>query len=136
MNKMYFAFAFALMCVLGLSGSSQAQDTDGIVVTVPFDFVAGASVMPAGTYKVGRFSADPNSGVILRGDANTAVVLPMTVAGASVPKANLTFQHSQGRYFLGKIETPGMVYTLATPRPMMTVASTHDQSTGAAGGTN
>jgi hypothetical protein len=135
MKALYFTLALAVMCVLGMATSSQALDTDGIVVTVPFEFVAGTNIMPAGTYKVGRFSDDPHSGVILRNGPNTAVVLPMTVEGASTlaPKANLFFKHSGGRYFLGEIETPGIVYTLATPRPVVIVAGTHDQNTTPAG---
>jgi hypothetical protein len=136
MNKSYCAVAIAVMCIFGLGISSQAQDTDGIVVTVPFEFVVAASTMPAGTYRIARFSDDPQSGIVLRGAANTAVVLPMTVEGASIPKALLTFQHSGEKYFLGKIETPGVVYTIATPRPRLTVARANDHSTVSVGGTN
>jgi hypothetical protein len=135
MKKQYFTLALAVMCIVGLGTASRAQDTDGIVVNVPFEFVVGAQVLPAGTYRVARFSNDPHSGVILSNGPNAAVVLPMTVEGAATlaPKANLFFKHSGERYFLGKIETPGFVYTLATPRPIMTVAAAHDQTTTPSG---
>jgi hypothetical protein len=136
MNKTYFTLALAVMCIVGLGTMSRAQDTDGMVVNVPFEFVFGANVMPAGTYNVARFSNDPSSGVVLRSGTNSAVVLPTTVEGVSVPKALLTFQHLGETYFLGKIETPGMVYTIATPRPRVTLARTHDQTTVQVGGTN
>ncbi len=136
MNRMYFTLILAVMCIVGLGTTSRAQDTDGIVVNVPFEFVVGAKVLPAGTYRVARFFSDPSSGVVLRGGANSVVVLPTTVEGASSPKALLTFQHLGEAYFLGKIETPGMVYTIATPRPRVTLAHTHDQTTVQVGGTN
>jgi hypothetical protein len=137
MNKMYFTFALAVMCIVSLGTTSRAQDTDGIIVNVPFEFVVGAKVMPAGTYMVARLFSDPSSGVVLRSAANSAVVLPTTVEGASVFKALLTFQHMGETYFLGKIETPGMVYTFSTPRPRMTLARTHDdETTVRVGGTN
>jgi hypothetical protein len=136
MNKTYFTLALAVMCIVGLGTMSRAQDTDGMVVNVPFEFVFGANVMPAGTYNVARLSNDPSSGVVLRSSTNSAVVLPTTVEGVSVPKALLTFQHLGETYFLGKIETPGMVYTIATPRPRVTLARTHDQTTVQVGGTN
>jgi hypothetical protein len=47
MNKMYFTFALAVMCIVSLGTTSRAQDTDGIIVNVPFEFVVGAKVMPA-----------------------------------------------------------------------------------------
>src|ERR1700693_6574573 len=136
MNKTYFTLALAVMCIVGLGTTSRAQDSDGIVVNVPFEFVVGAKVLPAGTYRVARFFDDPSSGVVLRGRTNSAVVLPTTVEGASVPKALLTFQHLGETYFLGKIETPGMVYTIATPRPRVMLAGNRDQTAVQVGGTN
>jgi hypothetical protein len=135
MNKQYFTMALALLCVVGIGTNSRAQNTDGIVVTVPFEFVVGANPLPAGTYQIERFSQNPTSGVVLRGGDSSTVVLPTTVESSSLPKALLTFQHIRGTYFLGKVETPGMVYTLATPRTKMTVAATHDQITVPATGT-
>jgi hypothetical protein len=136
MKKSYVTVALAVICIFGLGISSRAQDTDGIVVTVPFDFVVAGKALPAGNYHIGRYFNDPHSGVVLRSGANTAVVLPTTVEGASVPKALLTFQHSGEKYFLGKIETPGSVYTIATPRPRLTVARANDQPTVSVSGTN
>jgi hypothetical protein len=56
MKKSYFIAVLALACVLGLGGSSRAQDASTIVVHVPFDFVAAGAALPAGTYSVGRVS--------------------------------------------------------------------------------
>jgi hypothetical protein len=136
MNKSYLAMAIAVMCIFGIGVRSRAQEQDGIVVKVPFDFVVAATTMPAGTYRVGRCSDDPHSGLILRGGANSAVVLPMTVEEASIPKALLTFELSEGKYFLGKIETPAGVYRISAARDMPAQARTGNRSTVSVDGAN
>lgn len=136
MSKRYFAVALALLCIVGIGTNSRAQSTNRIVVTVPFEFVVGANALPAGTYEIERFSENPRSGVVFRGGDTSTVVLPTTVEDSSIiSKALLTFQHIRGTYFLGKVETPGTVYTLATPHTSITVAGTHDQITVPATGT-
>lgn len=136
MKKSYVTVALAVICMLGLGISSRAQEADGIDVTVPFDFVVAGKAMPAGNYHIARYFDDPHSGVVLRSGANTAVVLPTTAEGASVPRAVLTFKHTGEKYFLGKIETPGTVYTMATPRPRVMVAGATERPTVSIGGTN
>jgi hypothetical protein len=134
MKKSYATIALAVICIFGLGISSRAQDADGIDVTVPFDFVVAGKALPAGNYHIARFLDDPHSGVVLRSGAKTAVVLPTTVEGASVREAVVTFQHTGEKYFLGKIETPGTVYTIATPRPRLMIAGADHQSTVSVGG--
>jgi hypothetical protein len=135
MKKSYVTVALAVICTLGLGISSRAQDADGIDVKVPFDFVLAGNTLPAGNYHIARYSDDPHSGVVLRSGEKIAVILPTTVEGASVSKALLTFQHSGEKYFLGKIETPGFVYTIATPRRTLMVARANDQPTVSVSGT-
>jgi hypothetical protein len=137
MKKVYFTLALAVMGVVGLGRSSQAQEPDAIVVKVPFDFVVGTQTMPAGRYDVGRLlSNDQRSSLILRGDGRSAIVLPTAVDETSTFQANLTFQHLGDKYFLDKIKTPAGIYTIATPRPMTVVARTTDKNAASAGGTN
>jgi hypothetical protein len=54
MKKQYLAILFALICVLGLGLSARAQEEDTVITKVPFDFVAGGKVLPAGKYTLGR----------------------------------------------------------------------------------
>lgn len=122
MNKTYFAFAIAVMCILGFGLSAHAQDSEAIVVSVPFEFVAGAGTLPAGTYRVGRLSQESRSVLALQGDTKTIFVLPKAFDEPSSTEAMLTFEHVGDKYFLGKIETPSGVYKLSTPRPFMAMA--------------
>ena len=56
--------------------------------------------------------------------------------GAAADQAKLAFQHVGDMYFLSKIETPGGVYTIGTPRVMTKVAQTRDEGTMSSSGTN
>jgi hypothetical protein len=135
MNKSCLAIALAVMCLLGLSTRSHAQKADALIVTVPFDFVVSAKTMPAGTYTVKSLFEDAHSGVVFRGGAATAVVLPTAVEG-TLSGESLTFERVDGKYFLRKIDTPVGVYTIAMPHMRMVAARTHDQTTVPASGTN
>ena len=59
MKKTYLTAVLTLACMLGVGISARAQDTEGVRVKVPFEFVAGGATLPAGTYTVGRLSFDP-----------------------------------------------------------------------------
>jgi hypothetical protein len=56
MNKSYIIALLTLICLLSIGKSARAQSADGVVVTVPFEFVAGGTTMPAGEYKVRHVS--------------------------------------------------------------------------------
>jgi hypothetical protein len=136
MNKLYLTLALAVMCVFGLSGSSRAQEPDGIVVKVPFDFFVGTQAMPAGTYSFGRLLSSQRSSFILHGDARSAVVFPTSAEETSTFNSNLVFEHLGDKYYLGNIKTPAGIYTIATPQPMLALARTSDKNGVIAGGTN
>jgi hypothetical protein len=135
MKKSYFIAVLALTCLLGLGGSSRAQDPSRIIVHVPFDFVAGGAMLPAGTYSVGRIS-DSQRSLVIRSDDKGALLLPIVFDGAAVDQAKVAFQHVGDSYFLSRIETPAGVYTLGLPRVMTKVAQTKDQGTLSSSGTN
>jgi hypothetical protein len=136
MKQVYFTLALAVMCVLGLSASSHAQEPDGIVVKVPFDFFVGTRSMPAGTYSFERVFTDQHSSFILHGDGRSVIVLPTAVDETSTFQAKLTFEHLGDKYFLDKVKTPAGIYSFATPRPITVVAGTTDKNAVSAGGTN
>jgi hypothetical protein len=135
MKKSYFIAVLALTCLLGLGGSSRAQDASRIVVHVPFDFVAGGATLTAGTYSVGRVS-DAERSLVIRSDDKGALLLPIVFDGAAADQAKLAFQHVGDMYFLSRIETPAGVYTLGMPRVMTKVAQTRDQGTMSSSGTH
>ena len=49
MKKQYFAVLSTLICILGLGLGARAQEEVTVVAKVPYDFVVGGQVLPAGT---------------------------------------------------------------------------------------
>jgi hypothetical protein len=136
MKKSYLTAVLTLTCLLGLGVSARAQDTEGVRVIVPFEFVAGGATLPAGTYTVGRLSVDAYSGIEISGRGNGAFVLPVAVDGTPAGQTKLSFERVGGKYFLSEADTPGGIYTFALPRAMVALAQVKDQSTVSTSGTD
>jgi hypothetical protein len=136
MKKSYLTAVLTLTCLLGVGISAHAQDTEGVRVKVPFEFVAGGTTLPAGTYTVGRLSADASSGITIHGNGNGAVMLPTVVNATPAEQPKLSFEHVGDKYFLSEAETPGGIYTFAVPRAMVMLAQKKDHSTVSSSGGN
>jgi hypothetical protein len=115
MTKAPVTVVLTLVCLFGSGINALAQDGDGVVVRVPFEFVAGAKTMPPGAYSVGRVSLDSHSGLIIRSDKDSAFLLPIVVDGASASQAAIGFERQGDRYVLSRLATPGGIYTVAMP---------------------
>ena len=118
MKKQYLTVLFTLICVLGLGLSARAQEEDTVVTKVPFDFVAGGKVLPAGTYTVSR--VDPARGSreleIRSYETRASVfVLPTDFDDVRSDTAQLNFEHLGDTYFLSAIETPIGTYSVEYP---------------------
>src|SRR5271168_4952483 len=96
--------AMTLLC--GMSVAAKAELRDDVVVTVPFDFVVGHKMLPAGNYKVASFSSS-NSTLRLTGLDNgaSAIVLPLEGRMVKVDMPQLTFQQVGEKHFLSMIQT-------------------------------
>ena len=136
MKKSYLTAVLALTCLLGAGISSLAQDTKGVRVKVPFEFVAAGKILPAGSYTVGCLSADAFSGVAISGREHGVVVIPTVVEGTASEELKLSFEHVGDMYFLSKIHTPGGTYTLAIPQAMVALAQVKDQDSMSSSGAN
>ena len=137
MNKLYVTALLTLTSLCGLAVKAHAQDPEGVVVKVPFEFVAGEKTMPAGTYSVGRLSSvDPHLGLIIRSYDNSVLVLTTLVETASAQQPALSFEHVEGKYFLSKVETLGGTYAIPVPRAISALAQVRDHSSVSASGSN
>jgi hypothetical protein len=132
----HFTAVLTLTCLLGLGISARAQDTEGVRVNVPFEFVAGGTTLPAGTYTVGRRSLDGFSGVAISGYRHGALALPVAVDESPAEQPKLSFEYVGDKHFLKEISTPRGIYTFALPRVMVALAQTKDQDTVSSSGTN
>lgn len=139
MKRSYFAALLTLACVLGIGIKAHAQDVDRIVVTVPFEFVAGGAMLPAGEYKIGRVYPGLNRELVISSyHKGSAMLLPLTFEDNSNTdgQPTLAFEHIGGRYFLSAIRTAGGVYSIATPRQMTVLAKTNNQGGMPSAGNN
>jgi|SRR6202050_5648826 len=135
MKKSYLVAVLTLTCLVGLGITAHSQDTEGVRVKVPFEFVAGGATLPAGTYTVGRLSLDASSGITIRSFGNGVLVIPQVVDGTPAEHPKLSFEQVGGKYFLSEVDTPGGIYTFGLPRTMVALAQTKDQGTMSVSGT-
>ena len=136
MKKSYLTAVLTLTCLLGVGISAHAQDTEGVRVKVPFEFVAGGKTLPAGTYTIGRLSLEAYSGIAISSYGQGALIIPIAVDGTSTGQPKLSFEHVGGKYFLTEADTPGGIYSFALPKAMVAMAQAKDQGTVSSGGSN
>src|SRR5438445_11362449 len=95
MKKHYASMLLTLTCcmVLGVDAEGQAQRE--VVMTVPYEFVAGGKTLPAGTYTVTRVSEDRFGALIISSyvTGSSVFVIPKGVKGDLADTFNVSFQH-------------------------------------------
>lgn len=120
MNK-YSIFALVLLAFAGTVVVAHAQEAGKVVVSVPFDFFAGTKMLPAGKYTVSRSSSDTNSPLIIYGNGNSALVLPVGFDDAPVDNVRFNFDHVGGAYLLSQVKTQVGTYSIGTSREAATL---------------
>jgi hypothetical protein len=138
MKKRYSTVLFALTCVLALGLSARAQDEDTVVAKVPYDFVAGGAVLPAGTYRISRVDTAGTRELQISSyeTGASAFVLPTVFADAPAEHAQLSLQPVGDQYFLSKIQTANGIYTIAIPRSAIELAQTKQHEGMSPSGSN
>ena len=137
MKKQYLAVLFTLTCVLGLGLGARAQEEDTVVTKVPFDFVAGGKVLPAGTYRVSRVDSTSGSRELEISSYETRAsvfVIPTVFDDVQSGKAQLNFEHLGDTYFLSAIETPIGTYAINLPPAAIKLAQMQQPGGSHAGG--
>jgi len=100
--------AFLGLALLLAVSAAQAQELR-VKANVPFDFVVGDQVMPAGEYTVGPTGA-ATAAILIRSEEGTGRALALTFACASSGPSKdtkLVFHAIAGRYFLSQIWAEG-----------------------------
>jgi hypothetical protein len=139
MTRSYLTAVLMLTCLLGVGVSVRAQDTDAVVVSVPFEFVAGGETLPAGEYRINRISPGVNRELAIRSyDKGGVFLLPLAFDGATVAdnQPTMSFEHVGGKYFLSRIKTLSGIYTMPVSREMVMLgkANSPSSSTSSASG--
>jgi hypothetical protein len=136
MKKQLMTVLFMLICVLGLGLSALAQEEDTLVANVPYDFVAGGKVLPAGTYRVSRRDIPSGQRQLEISSYETragALLVPTLFDDFQTGHAQLNFEHVGNKYFLSAIETPIGTYDITVPRSAIKLAQMEQQDTSAPG---
>ncbi len=138
MKTSYFTAVLTLTCLLGVGVRAHAQDTSGIVVNVPFEFVAGGKTLPAGTYSVGRLAPaiHPTLFIDRKDGSASALVLPSVPDGVSSGHTALSFDRVGDQVFLSKVETPAGLYIVLTRRAITKLAKMNDRGITSSSGAN
>jgi len=137
MNKQYLTVLFTLICVLGLGLGARAQEEDIVVSNVPFDFVVGGKVLPAGNYRVSRVypaSGSPELEIRSHETRASVFVIPTVFDDAQTGHAQFNFEHLGDSYFLSAVETPIGTYAIDIPPSDIKLAQTQQQGGSRSGG--
>ena len=119
MNKSYVTAVLMLTCLLGIRVSASAQDSELLVVSVPFEFVTGGATLPAGKYKINRLSPASQELAFSDGGRGNAFVLPEAFDSGPAAGPRLSFEHIGGKYFLTKLRTMDGVYTMPASKEIV-----------------
>jgi hypothetical protein len=134
--KKYARVIVAVTCLFGLSVAANAEIRRVAVVTLPFGFVAGGEILPAGKYTVNRLSPEPFDVLQLTSDVNGASVFvhPVEMEEAATNKPSLSFHKVGGQNFLSAIETADYVYNFSVSRSVVLETAAKQRDTSAVSG--
>ena len=115
--KSNMLIAIALLFLAGLAVPARAQEgSDVVTVTVPFEFVVGATTLPAGRYTVSRNASLDASPLLVANRDHSAFVLPTAFDSTKVGETSLSFDQIGGEHVLSEIKTLDGAYTIDNSR--------------------
>ena len=138
--KKYGRILVAVILLSGLGVAAQAESRTEVVVTLPFEFVAGGKTFPAGTYSAGRLTDAGLGGLRLtnRATGTSVFVLPDEVESSSANKPKVIFKQVGNQHFLSAIQTTDEVYNIPVYGSVILEAAAKPHGTvsvsGSAGG--
>jgi len=98
--------AFLGLGLLLAVSAAQAQEPR-LKANIPFDFVVGDRVLPAGEYQVSAMGASGQAIAILSEKATAFMVTSACVSSGPSKSSKLVFHAMGGRYFLSQVWTEG-----------------------------
>ena len=127
-----------LTCLVGFNLGAMAIENPEVVVTVPFDFVAGGKTLPAGKYTVSRVSFNRLGGLVISSyeKGESAIVMANQFEDRASDNTKVSFDKVGDKLFLNSIETRDGVYTVPLPRLSNVVAGTKQPEGMSASGSN
>jgi hypothetical protein len=137
--KKHTRILVAITFLLGLGVAANAETHAELNVTLPFEFVAGKTTLPAGKYIVKRISEQPFDVLMITSyDTGTSVLVnPTAMDNASAFRPTVSFRTIGDQHFLSGIQTADYVYNFHVSRSVTLAAAAqpHDTvSVSASGG--
>lgn len=115
MRRLLVTLLFVALVALGAVGPAQAAASPVLSVDVPFAFMVGDTVVPAGHYTVQMNRVNSASAigslVTLRSDDGAIIRTVMALPGSHCQQktgAALTFRKYRATYFLAAVESNGL----------------------------
>src|SRR5512135_3252492 len=102
----YIIMALLLLLLAGATAYGQSQATSKLTIDVPFDFLAGGQVLPAGQYDIIEKSMDnPDVIVLLGPDGSRTFVLTKVIELSSPPEeAKVVFRTNGNQMVLHQVK--------------------------------
>ena len=126
-------YIFVLLLTLVSAGSASAESRDATTSNIPFDFVVGNTIFPAGTYSISRAFDDPSGELLIRSKDGTKATFfhPITAEASDFTgDVKLRFRHEGDQYFLMEVFGGLDTYTINSSRSLHKGASSGDTVTG------
>jgi hypothetical protein len=114
MKRNCFRFFAPFFAAAFLGAFAQGQETDRLLVNIPYDFVVSGKTLPAGTYRVERVADNDQRQLLISGVENRTSILTMSseVDDVSQDRPALTFVLSGGQHLLAQIQTGEHVFKI------------------------
>ena len=110
MKKILFAVLVVAAAAIAAPRSASAQ-TNPALVNVPFKFIVGDAVLPAGSYRISSDTQDPSVLVVtnLQGKPAATFATAGWTSNPNVmdPQVHVAFKTVDGQNFLWRITMPG-----------------------------
>jgi hypothetical protein len=121
----YARIIVAITFLFGLGVAANAETKPQVAVTLPFDFVAGKTTLPAGKYIVKRISVQPFDVLMLTSaDTGSSVfVRPIEMENASNDKPKVGFKKVGEQHFLSSIQTADYLYNFSVSPSVILAAA-------------
>jgi hypothetical protein len=129
--KKYTRILVAITFLLGLGVAANAEMQPEIAVTMPFEFVAGPTTLPAGAYIVKRISDQPFDVLMItsRDNGTSVYVNPREMESASTYRPNVSFSKVGEQHLLSGIQTADYVYNFRVSRSVTLAAAAKPRDT-------
>jgi hypothetical protein len=106
------SFVMTIVLLLSLMAAAQVvRAQESLVVSIPFEFVAGNATLPAGEYRVQNLDRNP-AVLLIHCSDSTASSLVLTNAAQAKERqsaSKLVFHRYGNRYFLSQVWTAGSI---------------------------